>query len=253
MRKLEPTPPPPIDWDTQPQDITSRYKDYKYSIVLYQLNTECGYDFAQSWLENLFESNNLKPPNYKWHAHSTRGFIKDGDRLSFIALHNAADPFEWGLPPTSTTSIGVYGRHWHQHDEIHWKTFAPDIRWLLDWCKQNCGISMKQTWRFDHDKAAERRFHRAYWLAARMEPIRDLLKHRDMVDEIHDAIEEQMDDGFGLTEEDLQNGNGWANTAEESDKAWIRVLDTNKEIGNTLDGTTGFEHVSTGCSEMEHV
>jgi hypothetical protein len=249
----ESAPLAPIDWDAQPQDITRKYEDYKWSITLYELNADCGFDFAQAWLEYLFETNKLIPPNYKWHAHTTQGFIKDGGRLSFIVLHNAANPFERGLPPTSTTSIGVYGRDWQEHDEIHWKTFAPDIRWLLDYCKHNGRISVKQTWKFDHPRATERRFHRAYWRAARMDPIRDLLKHREMVDDVHDALEGEVNDGFEVSEVDLQGGKDWNNTAQESEEAWKRVVEQNEEIGNALEGTTGYEHVVTGSSEMEEM
>lgn len=245
-----PSKPEPIDWDTKPQAITREYEDYRWSITLYDVSSNSGFDFAQPWLEELFTTNNLNPPDYKWHAHSTRGFIHNGTRMSIIVLHNAADPFEWGLPPTSTTSIGVYGRHWHEHEEIHWKTFAPDIKWLLDAAEQQGCISITQQWKFDMPKASERRFHKAYYMAATMGPIKDLLKHREVSDPVHDAVEEE-DQGFEVSEEDLQGGEDWDNTEEESTEAWKRVLERNEDVADVLDGTSGFEHVVTGSSELD--
>jgi hypothetical protein len=248
-----PPEPQPIDWDIQIQDITREYEDYKWSITLYDLDPKTGFDFAQSWLENLFTTNNLRPPDYKWHAHSTRGFIASGTRTSFIVLHNAADLFEWGLSPTSTTSIGVYGRHWNEHNEIHWKTFAPDIKWLLAAAQQQGCISMTKKWKFDMPKASERRFHKAYFMAATMGPIKDLLRHRDdMVDPVHDAVASE-DGGFVVEEGDLQSGVNWGITEEESEQAWQRVLERNEEVGDVLDGMVGFEHVVVGSSDMENL
>jgi hypothetical protein len=237
--------PRPIDWDTVPQEITSDYGKYKWSVTHYEVNSGNTYGFAQSWLEDLFAAN-LLPQGYKWHTHSTQGFIKDGTRNSFIALHNADNPFEYGFPPSSTTSIGVYGHNWHEHNTIHWKTFAPDIRWLLDYCELEAGTTrVKQKWKFNMPWASERRFHRAYWLAASRGRMRGLLNRSPSKDVAHDAVE--IDGGFEFTEEDV--GNEWDNTLEEANQAWKIVQEELEDMGEV--GNGGYEHVVTGSSERE--
>jgi hypothetical protein len=241
--------PQSIDWDTHPQELTHDYKEYKWSVNLYDISPNTGFDFAQSWLEDLFTTNNLHPPTYKWHAHTTRGFIESSTRTSFLVLHNAADPFELGPAPTSTTSIGVYGRFWNEHSEIHWKTFAPDIKWLLSAAEQQGCIKITKQWRSDMLKASERRFHKAYFMAATMGPIKDLLRHRGFSDPVHDAVESE-EEGFEVLGDDLRGGEEWGNTAGESDEAWERVLERNEEVGYVFEGTSGFDHVVIGSSEM---
>jgi hypothetical protein len=242
--------PQPTDWDTLPQDITTSYEDYKWSVTHYLIDPNGAYDFAQSWLEDLFAIN-VRPPNYTWHAHSSYGFIKDGTRFSFVALHNASDPFERGMPSTSTTSIGVYGRHWHDHEEIHWKTFTPDIRSLLQWCENQNAISVKQKWTTDMPLASDKRFHRAYWLAATRGPVRGLLNHGVIDDMPHDVVEGDVDADFKVSEADLMREweGGNVVTREEADDAWQRVLEENRNRGD-LEGIW-YEHVITGSSEWE--
>jgi hypothetical protein len=238
--------PDPVDCDALPQAIIKVYEDYKWSITHYEVDSGGAYCFAQSWLEDLFAMN-IRPGDYKWHAHSTWGFIKDGTRFSFIVLHNAADPFEKGVASTSTTSIGVYGRHWHDHEEIHWKTFAPDIHWLLQWCEEQKCISVKQKWTRDMPQASEKRFHRAYWLAATRGPLRGLLNHGTMNDEPHDVPEKEIDDAFEVTKEDLTNE--WDNSEEQAQEAWARVLKEIEDIGDVRE--CWYEHVVTGSSEWD--
>jgi hypothetical protein len=239
----------PIDWDTHPQELTLKYEEYKWPVTLYDISPNTGFDFAQSWLEDLFTTNNLHPPTYKWHAHTTRGFLESSTRTSFLVLHNAADPFEWGPAPTSTTSIGVYGRFWNEHSEIHWKTFAPDIKWLLAAAAQQGCISVTKQWKSDMAKASERRFHKAYFMAATMGPIKDLLRHGGLSDLVHDAVESE-EEWFEISGDDLQGGENWGNTAGESAEAWERVLERNEEVGFEIEGYGGFDHVVTGSSEM---
>lgn len=114
----------------------------------YQLQPK-GYDFAQRWFQALF-GNTLSAGNNARHVtHVSRGFIiKDGDRDSIIALHNAVNPFEYEPTPTSTVMIGVYGY-----------------------------------------EATERRFHRAYWLAANQLGMKDLLNRGISDDKPHDGVE----------------------------------------------------------------
>jgi hypothetical protein len=243
--KAKPKPPLPTDWDAIPQEITSAYENYKWSVTHYEVDSGDTYGFAQSWLEDLFATN-LLPDDYRWHSHSTQGFIKDGTRNSFVALHNADNPFEYDCPSSSTTSIGVYGHDWHEHNTIHWKTFAPDIRWLLHYCELGAGtIHVKQKWTFNMPRASERRFHRAYWLAATRKRMRGLLNRGPSNDVPHDVVE--MDGDFDFTEEDV--GNEWDNTFEEAKEAWRIVQEEIEDMEDV--GSGGYEHVVTGSSERE--
>jgi hypothetical protein len=234
----------PVDWDVIEQPLVTNYEDYKWSVTLYEIDRNGQFAFAQSWFEQLFEMN-LKSDEYKWHTHTTTGYIKDGDRFSLLVLHNAANPFEWGMPPDVTTSIGVYGRHWYEHNEVHWMTFAPDIRWLLKWCEDRGGITMRRKWNCTMTKASDKRFHRAYWLAANQQHLGGLLNHGGLSDKPHNAVEDDSQDDFEITEEDLTCA--WTVTADDAEQAWRRILQANEDYGHVPD--EGYEHVVTGCSE----
>lgn len=252
-RSLTPSPPPPpIDYDSLPQAIIQDYEGYHWSVTLYEVELKDQYDFAQGWLEYLLKIN-LANREHRWHTHSTQGFIPAGTRFSFLALHNAVDPFEWGPAAESTTTVGLYGAYWYEHEEIHWKTISPSIEWLLNWCLEQGSISITKNWRCDEPKASEKRFHRAYWLAANMRDLKGLLNHGTSNDVPHDAVEKDFDWDFEVTEEDLTWG-GWAADEgegegsfgeDESKAAWEKILQANEENGETC----GFQHVVTGSSE----
>jgi hypothetical protein len=240
--------PEPINYDDFPQHITSTYKCYKWSITHFTLSSTSAFAFAQSWLEDLLAIN-VQAPGHSWHSHTSLGFIKDGTRHSLIVLHNAVDPFDTAIS-SSTTTIGVYGYHWHDHEEIHWKTIAPDIKWLLQWCENQGAIEVKGRWKPDVARASERRFHRAYWIAARREPLRGLLNHGDIGDQSHDVVEGE-DEKFEVSERDLVGDwDGGSVSGIQAEEAWQRVLESNED--DDLVGVEGGgEYVVTGCSEWE--
>ncbi|KAF2029624.1 hypothetical protein EK21DRAFT_112667 [Setomelanomma holmii] len=260
-----PPPPPPTDWDHLPQAIVPDYEDYKCSVTLYEISpeTQQRYDFAQSWLEDLLKMNiDPYPKDYKWHTQSTLGMISNGTRFSLLVLHNATDPFEWGAKSETSTTIGVYGAHWYAHEDIHWKTISPGIGWLFQWCLEQGGIVVKKKWRCDEEKASEKRFHRAYWLAANMRDINTLLNRGSSDDVAHDAVDEDGDGEFEVGEEDLTRGWNLVSvsgeihvggvhedgakeiTKEESRAAWKKIL--GEVEGQDM---VGYQHVVTGCSE----
>ncbi|CBX94132.1 predicted protein [Plenodomus lingam JN3] len=173
-----PTPPhhhPYFNLAAEP--IPTDYPDYKHDITLYALNPAHNFPYAQSFLDALL-STTLKA--YKWHAHSSRGFIQHGTHLSLLVLHNAANPFSDATvspfsspfspttpPPTTTTTIGVYGRYWYTHQDIHWITLSPSIPHILHLAQSSGLLAHAHTWSCSDTHPARRRFHRAYWLAAR--------------------------------------------------------------------------------------
>ncbi|KAF2249292.1 hypothetical protein BU26DRAFT_315921 [Trematosphaeria pertusa] len=217
-----PYPPAPRQptWDDFEQAIVADYDQYKWSVRLYQVDTaKTGYDFAQSWLEDQFTTLDF---TYRWAAHTSYGFVKGGDRLTFLVLHNAANPFQLGGPPQTTTSIGVYGCYWYEHSEIHWKTFAPGLRSLIERVEAAGLIKEVQKWHIGM-KATEKRFHRAYWLCANRIRLGNLLPIRLHLDAPHNGVEDDVDD-FQVTEADLSNH--WADVSyEDTLRAWEYVLD----------------------------
>ncbi|KAF1919875.1 hypothetical protein BDU57DRAFT_536814 [Ampelomyces quisqualis] len=235
--------PEPIDYDLLPQPITRTYADYKYSVIHYTLSASSSYVFAQSFVSDLFALN-LPSDEYKWTTHSTPGFISNGTRGSLIVLHNASDPFERGIPPTNTTSIGTYGL---AHDEIHWITYAPGIQGLLEWCQSHGDIVQKGKWTWNMAKASEARFHRAYWMAATMGAMGGLLNRGDVRDDddMFGVIEDYEEEWIA-TEQDLQGAADWGVGMDKADEAWREVQQEAEET----DGI-GAEHVITASSEWE--
>ncbi|KAF9694475.1 hypothetical protein EKO04_007655 [Ascochyta lentis] len=244
----EATPTP----DELPQPIVDKYEDYKWSVCHYELQPTRGYDFAERWLEQLFETALQSEYQRRRFCHVSKGFIKDGSRYSLLVLHNATNPFEYEPAPESTITIGVYGYHWYRHDEIHWTTLGSDQRQLLEQCVEMDHLTLKHKWSTDTDKATEKRFHRAYWLAANRHDLKGLLNRCPSDDKPHDLIEEKSEEDpdteFSISEADLSNA--WDVTEAESAAAWQAV----EEEVEALDEAwvvhgSGWQHVVVGSSE----
>ena len=226
------------------QPITSNYTDYKWPVKLYELRASPTLDFAQTYLDGWLSSHVFKTSYYTWHSHSTFGFIKNGNRLSILVLHNAANPFT--AETTSSTSLGVYGRYAHAHNEIHWTTITPGISNLMAGMLEEGVTELKQKWSFNEFKASEKRFHRAYWLAANMLPLKGLLNNRMEAEKPHDAPEDEEMDGeeFEFTAKELQT----VEENEEGEESWKKILD---EVGGLSVDELGGDHVVTGGKEKE--
>ncbi|EUC41847.1 hypothetical protein COCMIDRAFT_40014 [Bipolaris oryzae ATCC 44560] len=230
------------------QLITDKYEAYKWPVWHYELRSGTRFDFAQSYILEWLEKTTSFPQKPKWHCHVTTGFIKGGSRFSILILHNAANPFQWGPTAETTTTIGVYGRYAHTHEEIHWTTITP---WLVAPFTENTDLILKEKWGFDMPKASDRRFHRAYWLAANMQPLKGLLNHCISHEKPHDALEEGEDDEkFEIKKEDLQCE--WSNgqmPKEDCEKVWQKVL---AEIEGKEMDQLGSDHVTVGGTEREY-
>ncbi|KAJ4368405.1 hypothetical protein N0V83_006762 [Neocucurbitaria cava] len=250
--------PPPVPKELPPprymkaaQPITKTYEEYEWPVLLYRLDPSKGYDNAQSFVEDLFRLSELyeKDSNFKWHSHTTQGFIEGDDRLLFIVLHNAANPFTWGEAPESTTTVGVYGRYGHLAEkEIYWTTFAPDIRSHLDNAQRLGHFFEKYLWHKDM-KPKERRFHQSYWMAANMLPMGRMLNHGKADKKAHDAWDE-YEDKEEFTKADLQDS--WQDeevSEENAAKAWEKILKDNEARPEV---EYRYEHGVTGCSEWEN-
>lgn len=211
--------------DELPQPIVSDYEDYKWSVYHYELQPISGFAFAESWLHELF--NTTLRDSYTNHhvSHASRGFIADGTRLSMLVLHNAADPFITSHPPSHTITIGVYGYHWHTHSTIHWTTLSGDHRPLITQCLAANFLSEKRRWSANSPRAAETRFHRAYWLAANQRDVKDLLNRSESADKPHDLIEDgsadDPDPEWKLRRRDLACE--WDVSEAQAQAAWEEV------------------------------
>lgn len=242
--------PPLLAADSLPQPIVNDYDDYKWSVYHYEL-LSLGYDHAERWLEELFQGALQSTYTSRHVTHITRGFIQNGTRLSFVVLHNAANPFEHTPAPSSTVTIGVYGYHWHLHSEIHWTTLASDERSLFKQCV-DCGhLREVNKWTPDPSNAKERRFHRAYWRAANMLELGGLLNRGPSEDVPHDLIveqsEEDPDTDFCLTKADLMWQ--WGVTEKEAEEAWQAVRSEVAEMEGVQIGEQGWQHLVISSSE----
>jgi hypothetical protein len=104
--------------------------------------------------------------------HTSPGFIKDGDELTFIVLHDAFNPFE-SRSHLSTTTFGYVGRK-TRPESLSWKTICPDMRSVLKESLTNGLVQQVQQWHAGM-LPQESRFHEAYWLAANNRPLSGLL------------------------------------------------------------------------------
>jgi hypothetical protein len=224
------------------QPITTDYESYRWPVKLYTVDKEkTGHTFAESWIQAIC---GMLQDGIKWHTHATQGFIQGGTQLSFLVLHNAVNPFKYGNPPKHTTSIGCYGFYEQQHFDIRWTTVAMDLRELLKGLVDDGLITEAQKWH-PNMKPLQKRFHRAYWLAATMSPLRTILNRKsdEAVVESIEAVE-LHDEDFGISELDLNN-DGCELSRQEAERRW-------RECEEIAEGETpgdAPEHIVTGSSE----
>lgn len=99
-------------------------------------------------------------------------------------------------------------------------------------------------------KPTDRRFHRAYWLAANMMPLKKMLNQHLIDEKPHDEPDQAaMKEAITFTEEDLQHQ--WIDgpmPAEHSARVWQIILD--EVHGQDFDALE-FEHMTIGCKERE--
>jgi hypothetical protein len=109
-------------------------------------------------------------------------------------------------------------------------------------------IRVKMKWAPDM-KASEKRFHRAYWLAANMLPLKGLLNHNREPEPVHDAPDEDEED-VEFSESDLQTGwDGEEVDEERSARVWQRLVD---EVDGYEVEQLGGEYTHIGGSERVH-
>ncbi|KAL1592215.1 hypothetical protein SLS59_009871 [Nothophoma quercina] len=145
----------------------------------------------------------------------------------------------------------MYEYHWYQHNEIHWTTLAADQRHLFSQCIQAGWLVEKCKWTYDA-KPTEKRFHRAYWLAANRQDMRGLLKRGPSDDKPHDLVEEELEENpdkdFSIHQADLTNE--WDVTETEAVAAWRRVQGEIEALGEEFDACgPGWQHSLIANSE----
>jgi hypothetical protein len=109
----------------------------------------------------------------------------------------------------------------------------------------------RHRWTFDTAKATEKRFHRAYWLAANRRDLKDLLNRGPSDDKAHDLVEERSDNDpdkdFNVSESDLTNA--WDVTDAEAAAAWQTVQDEVEALGETWNDRDGWQYLVISNSE----
>lgn len=230
-------PRPPLDWDEYDQRIVTDYNQYRWPVKLYRINVEkTGYQFAMLWLEDQLDAldfNNV----YKWHQHITDGFIEGSDHLTFIVLHNAADPFLWDTPTPSTSSFCY---HESSADSITWKTITPSLRSTVDrWVAEDLVTEVRR-WTLSMSPR-DKRFHKGYWTAANMLPLKSLLNRRDADDTKVRLPISGNDSPISIHESDVNN-DGIDISPQESWALWRKIKE---EIRKDL--LPRSEHVVIRC------
>jgi hypothetical protein len=259
-----PPPPPPVNWDLVPQPIVTTYDGYKWSVTHYRI-TSSAHKTASAWLEDQLMAS-LSHLKHKWHLHITEGFIPEGTPRSLIVLHNAWNPFKSTASSTmssaaptpfhmsamvATTSFGFYPAHADaEPDQIFWKTVSPSLKAVIEGkCVQEGELKEVAKWEVGM-KPREKRFHRAYWVAANMLPLKNLLQRApeegeslairaDHTGEAEGDMDVDMEDsnvdgdsgivmdidmenqGQDYTPSDLEPSNdGWDVDSDEAEEAW---------------------------------
>ena len=205
---------------------------YHYTLLATSTHTS-----AQSWLSALLATTLHSAHQTRHTSHVSRGFIAHGTRHSLLVLHNATNPFTRPPAPVCTVTLGTYGYHAHQHDAIHWTTLALDTGVLAP----------AHAWT-STALPAQRRFHRAYWLAANRRGLGGLLNRAPAGERAVDVGDEgagDAEDGFGISCADLTNV--WDVTDEEAAEAWRGVQSVVEGLGEG--GGEGWEHVVIANSE----
>jgi hypothetical protein len=206
--------PPPEKlptWEAFDQVIVSNHGDYKWPVFLYKINEKkFGCYAAKLWVEEKLSTLGFDT-EYKSSFHTTEGFLKDGDYLTFAVLHNAVDPFRCGDSITTTT-FGFCGS---SPDELRWKTIMPCLRLKVEKWEAEGSIQQIKLW---HPglPPAERRFHRAYWLAANKRPLGGLL-NRAKTDDLPTQVPESSEPEAALIYSDKMNANVLSDTDLEFD------------------------------------
>lgn len=99
------------------------------------------------------------------------------------------------------------------------------------------------------ERASEKRFHRAYWMAANMGVMGGLLNRGDVKDDDDMfGVLEDFEDEWEIKEEDVQGAEDWGMNVEMAEEVWEQIR---KEAAET-DGVPA-EHVVTASSEWETV
>ncbi|KAF2261369.1 hypothetical protein CC78DRAFT_570601 [Lojkania enalia] len=223
----EPSPPPAplIDWNTTWQTIVSKYEDYKWPIKLYRIDPDkTGHHSAQTWLNTQITKRNVEA-THGWFVHNSVGFIKEGTAYTFLVLHNAVHPFESEQYPSSTT-FGLYVHSTFSYSEIIWKTFAPDLFSMIQELESEGYIHEAMKWHISM-KPMEKRFHKAYWMAANMaRNLGGLLNRSGQSSNTTDIGEDaEMEDRIEIDEADLQNDGGWDVTSELGRQIWEECME----------------------------
>lgn len=210
------------------QKIVDDYHQYKWSIMLYSVIFEPRYVDLERYFESgagpdgpihvdeRSKGSEIKqacytaqdfvvklislyddPTKFIWSAHVTPGFIKYGDIASLIIINNGCKPYP------ETTSSTTFGFHQFNANKITWWTVDPGMGPAITTFLDEGRILLRGAWGRNM-RATEKRFHRAYWLAANDKPLGGLL-NRGHDEEWRKLDKELQDAGALFDESDLDD------------------------------------------------
>ncbi|KAF2451264.1 hypothetical protein P171DRAFT_438031 [Karstenula rhodostoma CBS 690.94] len=269
QQRVEPVSPAP----GPEQRIVTDFMEYQAPVTLYEIvpeTTGCRHAYVslstssstasqltdiplhrQAWLLNvtsdprpsptLIPADVPQPQITTRFFHSTEGFIPSGNARSLVVLHNATNPWPIANRGKNTTTIGTYGYHWFKDDWIHWVTYAPSLEtWLAD-METKGYINKIKEWRSDM-QPRDKRFHKAYWVAANRRELGGLLRRAPLIDVVDpDAGDDEP--WPKITVDDLDSDCGHVG-AEDRKDAWDVVMGVAEGIG-----AMNLDHIVCGDPE----
>ena len=103
---------------------------------------------------------------YRDYSHISKGSIEINSWHLLLVLCTATNPFKYETSPERMIAVGVHEYHWYRRDKIRWPALDSYQRRVFAQCVLKNHLVLKHKWGVDTEKATEKRFHRAYWLAA---------------------------------------------------------------------------------------
>ena len=138
--------------------IPDAYDDYYEEIRLYTCCNTWLNDFqlrAQHWVPAGLQHTGVA---FDTHCHSTQGYLEDGNVFRFLYMPEAY--------LRNTTSIGLYIHSNDTYSEMNWVTYKPSLKGIMEKWEDEGIVQHVETYSRKSKPSADRRMHKAYFLAS---------------------------------------------------------------------------------------